>query len=189
MRESKAVAEGIIRGGYCYYSSETLESSQIHLLGSGSIMLQVLAARNQLEALDYRVSVWSITSYNELYREAESCERQARLHPTEAAPQPYVTAMFADTSGVYVAASDYMKTPARGIAPRMPASYQVLGTDGYGLSESREELRSYFEISADHICHAALVQLLRTQTKGKRRIQSQIDALGINPNKSDPTLR
>ena len=97
--------------------------------------------------------------------------------------------MFADTSGVYVAASDYMKTLARSIAPWMPANYQVLGTDGYGLSESREELRGYFEISADHICHMALVQLLRTQTKGKRRIQSEIDALGINPNKPDPTLR
>ena len=152
-------------------------------------MQQVLAARDQLEALDYRVSVWSITSYNELYREAESCERLARLHPTAAAPQAYIKAMFADTSGVYIAASDYMKTLARSIAPWMPASYQVLGTDGYGLSESREELRDYFEISAEHICHTALVQLMRTQTKGKRRIQSQIDALGINPDKPDPALR
>ena len=189
MPESEAVAEGIIRGGYCYSSSETIESSQIHLLGSGSIMQQVLAARDQLEALDYRVSVWSITSYNELYREAESCERLARLHPTAAAPQAYIKAMFADTSGVYIAASDYMKTLARSIAPWMPTSYQVLGTDGYGLSESREELRDYFEISAEHICHTALVQLMRTQTKGKRRIQSQIDALGINPDKPDPALR
>lgn len=97
--------------------------------------------------------------------------------------------MFADTSGVYVAASDYMKTLARSIAPWMPASCQVLGTDGYGLSESREELRDYFEISAKHICHTALVQLLRTQNRGKRRIQSQIDALGINPDKPDPALR
>jgi pyruvate dehydrogenase E1 component len=97
--------------------------------------------------------------------------------------------MFIDTSGVYIAASDYMKSLARSIAPWMPASYQVLGTDGYGLSESREELRDYFEISADHICQAALVQLLRTQAKGKRRIQSQIDALGINPDKPDPTMR
>lgn len=186
MPDQEHITEGIIKGGYCYYSSDQIINSQIHLLGSGSIIQQVLLAKDHLEELGYLVSVWSITSYNELYRDAEACERHARLHPGSESKTSFLESLFAGSSGVYVAASDYMKSLARSIAPWMPENYQVLGTDGYGLSESREELRNYFEVDARHICHTALVGLLRDGKGNRRRIISQLANLKIDVEKPDP---
>jgi len=122
-------------------------------------MQQVLNARDLLEEKGFAVSVWSITSYNELLRDAEQCERENRLHPFAKALIPSIEKLFKNTSGSYVAASDYMKIFANSIAPWMPGHFTALGTDGYGLSESRADLREYFEISPDYISHAALVGL------------------------------
>ena len=189
MPDDKKVQEGIVNGAYHFYGTKSAETSQVHLLGSGSIMQQVLAARNKLEAMGLLVSVWSITSYNELYREAEACERNNRLHSQKKATTPYVSKLFEKTSGAYVAVTDYMKTLPRSIAPWMPEPYLVLGTDGYGLSESRESLRDYFEISPDYICHAALVGLQRAGDIDTKQFKKFTADLNIDPNKPDPALR
>lgn len=189
MPDDKEIETGIIKGGYHFYSSENIQSSNIHLLGSGSIMQQVLSARDKLEAMGFEVSVFSITSYNELYREAEACERDNRLHPQKKPAKPFVQELFDKTHGSYVAVSDYMKALPRSIAPWMPDSYLVLGTDGYGLSESRETLRDYFEISPDYICHAALVGLQRTGEIDKKQFNKFSAELNIDPEKPDPALR
>ncbi len=189
MPADEDTATGIIAGAYHYYATESREASQVHLLGSGSIMQQVLAARDKLEDLGFSVSIWSVTSYNELYREAESCERHNRLHPAQEAKQSIVEKLFAATSGCYVAATDYMKALPRSIAAWMPDIYLVLGTDGYGLSESRESLREYFEINADHICHAALVGLQRNQSIDKKKFNACMKKIRVESDKIDPMTR
>ncbi len=189
MPDDKAVQEGIVSGAYHFYATKNAKTSQIHLLGSGSIMQQVLAARDKLEAMGLLVSVWSITSYNELYREAEARERDNRLHPQKKATTPYISQLFEKTSGSYVAVTDYMKALPRSIAPWMPEPYLVLGTDGYGLSESRESLRDYFEINPDYICHAALVGLQRADEIDAEQFKELTANLKIDPNKPDPALR
>ncbi len=184
--KSKGIENSIIAGAYHYQSTKTKADSRIHLLGSGSIMQQVLAAQQELESLGYLVSVWSITSYNELYREAEDCQRYNRLHPFEKPQIPYIKQLFAKTSGVYVAATDYMKALPNSIAPWMPEYFTILGTDGYGLSESRSDLREYFEISPDYICHAALVNLFRAGSLKESELKKQLKAFNVDADKADP---
>ena len=189
MTKDKVSQEGILAGAYHFYSTESEKKSQVHLLGSGSIMQQVLAAKKRLESFGFEVSIWSVTSYNELYREAEECVRQNRLNPLTKQKTPYVQRLFAKTTGVYVSASDYMKSLANSITPWMPSNYFVLGTDGYGLSETREDLRNYFEISSDYICHAALVGLFRTKKVSAAEFKRFAKDLKIKPNKPSPATR
>ena len=141
MPKKKGIEKGILAGAYHFQSTKSEKTSQVHLLGSGSIMQQVLNAKEKLEDMEFEVSVWSVTSYNELYREAEVCARQNRLHPFNKEKIPYIKKLFENTKGVYVAASDYMKALPNSIAPWMPDNFLILGTDGYGLSESRPDLR------------------------------------------------
>ena len=189
MPKKKQLEKELLAGAYHFQSTISEKSSQVHLLGSGSIMQQVLSAKTKLEELNLEVSVWSVTSYNELYRQAEECERHNRLHPFSQEKVPYVQQLFKNTSGVYVAASDYMKALPNCIAPWMPNSFFILGTDGYGLSESREELRKYFEISADYICHAALVGLFRNKSISAAELKKKIKKLAIDPEKFNPMDR
>ena len=187
--EKKSVQDGILAGAYLFASSGSVNDSQVHLLGSGSIMQQVLGAKEKLESMGFKISVWSVTSYNELYREAEQCKRINRLHPLKKAREPYIKKLFAGTNGVYVAASDYMKAFPNSIASWMPENYTVLGTDGYGLSESRADLRDYFEISTDYICHAALVGLFRDGTIRANTLKKHFAKLKFDPDKVDPVTR
>jgi len=186
MAEGDDIRAGILAGAYHYCCSNSALESNIHLLGSGAIMQQVLSAKEKLEQLGHHVSVWSITSYNELCREAEACERFNRLHPEEEQKVPYVQQLFSRFNRVIVAASDYMKALPNSISRWMPNDYLVLGTDGYGLSESRAALRDYFEISADYICHGALVGLYRRGEIKKQDFDEQCAELNIDTNKSDP---
>lgn len=185
----KDIEADIVAGGYLLGSTQEPKDSNVHLLGSGSIMQQVLAARDKLEAEGFRVSIWSITSYNELLRDAQECERENRLHPFKKAKLPYIEKLFGNTSGSYVAVSDYMKALASSIAPWMPKHFTALGTDGYGLSESREELRNYFEISPDYICQAALVGLHKLDKLDKVQLRKHLKQLDIDPEKTNPMHR
>ncbi|MEX0964573.1 MAG: pyruvate dehydrogenase (acetyl-transferring), homodimeric type [Pseudohongiellaceae bacterium] len=184
--KTKHIDMAIVAGGYLFSSTKNKKYSQIHLLGSGSIMQQVLAARDILEAKGFNVSVWSITSYNELLRDAQECERMNRLHPFEKPAIPYVEKLFANSSGSYVAVSDYMKALANGIAPWIPGHFTALGTDGYGLSESRADLRNYFEINPDYICQAALVGLFKLGRLDAAALKKHLKGLSIDPQKANP---
>lgn len=185
----KNIDQSIIAGAYLLQSSDTVTNSQIHLLGSGSIMQQVLIASEKLESMGFSVSVWSVTSYNELYREAEECERHNRLHPFAKRKIAYIEQLFAKTSGSYVAATDFMKSLAYGIAPWMPKNFTALGTDGYGLSESRADLRQYFEIDADAICHAALVGLFKDDALNSAELSKLLKGFDVDPEKDNPVDR
>jgi pyruvate dehydrogenase E1 component len=183
-----AIEDGVLRGLYCFARSPVTDASasRVNLLGSGSIMMQVLEARDRLEERGVAVDVWSVTSYNELYRDAMDCERWNRLHPDEAPRTPYVEQTLGERGGVYVAASDFMKALPNCIAPWIPGRYTVLGTDGYGLSESREELRAYFEVSPEHLILAALKALRDDGSNSTPATAELVDELGIDPEKANP---
>ena len=185
-----ALQQSILAGAYRFQSEAGAARCDIHLLGSGAIMRQVLAASERLREWGHACAVWSVTSYNELYREAESCERFNRLHPTAEWRIPYIRRLFADCGdSVVVAASDYMKSLPNSIARWMPENYLVLGADGYGLCETREDLRDWFEVSANHICHTALVGLFRAGKIDAAELSAKSAALDIDPEKSDPATR
>ena len=187
--EDKSVQEGILAGAWLFESDAPAADCAVHLLGSGSIMQQVLQARERLREWGFDCAVWSVTSYNELYREAESCERHNRLHPTAEQRTPHIRRLFPDDGGIVIAATDYMKALPNSIARWMPENYLVLGTDGYGLCETRADLRNWFEVSADYICHAALVGLFRAGKIEAAELAAKTAELDIDPEKMDAALR
>jgi pyruvate dehydrogenase E1 component len=178
--EDESVIEGVLKGAYCYRRSTNKKGETINLLSSGAIMQQALQAADSLEKAGYQVNIWSITSFIELEREAQICERWNRLHPDETPKEPYVKTLFKDEEGVFVAVTDYMKSLPNSIARWMPEFYTVLGTDGYGLSESRNDIRDYFEISSRCISQAAISLLYRSGRIDQERMQQLIAALEID---------
>ena len=155
------------------------EPAQVNLFGSGAIMQEVLAAAATLRSQDLVVDVWSVTSYNELAREGQAAERQ-KLHSVGGdAPDAYVARALADQEGVFVAASDYQKALPLSIERWVPGAYAVLGTDGYGLSEARPELRDYFEVSANWITFAALALLAQNNRIAPERAQTFASDTGL----------
>ncbi len=151
--------EGIVRGMYALHRSPAGSGAAVNLLGSGALIAEVQAAAQTLEAMGKPVNVWSVTSYTELARQGTAAERARMLTAGDAEQRPYVETLLADEEGVFVAASDYMRALPLSIARWFPGPYTVLGTDGYGLSESRDALRGYFEVSRDWIVFAALSTL------------------------------
>ena len=151
------LVQGVLDGGYCLDPAQS--EADIHLLASGSILQQAIRAKAELQALGYEVSLWSMTSYVELQRDAFAVAAANRQNPQAPAQVSKVEAMFDDASGAIIAVTDYMASLAQGIAAWMPAGYEVLGTDGFGLSESRAALRAHFEVDADAIVSAALANL------------------------------
>ncbi|TDJ43704.1 MAG: pyruvate dehydrogenase (acetyl-transferring), homodimeric type [Gammaproteobacteria bacterium] len=154
-------AEGIIKGMYAFERSTSRAKSgrKAHLFGSGAIMNEVRKARQLLEDLGVSTDIWSVTSYNELSRQGLAVERRNLFDGEEQPAVPYVRELLEQEQGVFVAASDYMKALPLSIARWVPGPYVVLGTDGYGVSESRPDLRAYFEVSAEYIAYAAMASL------------------------------
>lgn len=124
--------------------------------------------------MGYAPAIWSVTSYIELAREAEVCEREARLHPLEETGIPYIKSLFEGVKGPIVAVSDYQKSLPASIARWMPSSYTVLGTDGFGLSESREALRQHFEVDAAHIVRAVLAGLYQNGDISEETLKNSV---------------
>ena len=157
--EAPAVREGVLRGGYCWMRG-TGDGPAVNLLASGPIFQEALQAAELLEAAGCTVSLWSITSFTELARDAQGCDDFNRGRPQDEHRTSYLRTLFDDADGVFVAATDYMKLLPNSIAGWMPPSFVALGTDGFGKSEARGVLRDYFRISAAHIARAALDELL-----------------------------
>jgi pyruvate dehydrogenase E1 component len=188
------VREGILRGMYRFRASQKKEGGKkkeaglkANLFGSGAIMLEVIKAADILEE-KYGVAcdVWSVTSYKELYKDGNAVERWNMLHPAEPQRVPYVTSQLKDTQGVFVAASDYVKALPESISQWMPRPLIALGTDGFGRSEGRRQLRDFFEVDAKHIALAALTALMRDGKVKAADVQKAIKELEINPEKCDP---
>jgi pyruvate dehydrogenase E1 component len=175
---------------YLLKEAKNKNKLRVQLLGSGTILREVEAAAELLEK-DWGVAadVWSATSFTELRRDGLAAERWNMLHP-EAKPRvPYVTKILQDKAGPVVAASDYLKTFADQIRPFIPKdrSYRVLGTDGFGRSDSRAKLRHFFEVNRYFVAIAAL-KALADQGEGKAKtVADAIKKYGIDPEKADPT--
>jgi pyruvate dehydrogenase E1 component len=184
----KGAEEGIVRGIYKFKAAEG-GKAKVQLFGSGPILNEAVRAQNILkEKYSVQADVWSVTSYNELRREALTVERWNRLHPAENAKQPYIltTLESARAEGPIIAASDYMKAVPDQLAPWLGTRLVSLGTDGFGRSDNREHLRRHFEINAESIAAAALSRLAREGKFDAKRAQAALQELGVNPEKVDP---
>jgi len=182
------VRDGILKGLYRFRPTENPgDRPRVHLLGSGAILREALAAQELLDGeCGVAADVWSATSYTLLRRQALEAERWNLLHPGEPPRRPYVTGLFADEPWPVVAASDYMKAVPDQIARWVPGGLFPLGTDGFGRSESRQQLREHFEVDARFIALAALQQLAATDQVDAAAPQQAIQRWGINPEKLDP---
>ena len=186
----QGVEEGILKGMYLLKESRSKSKSRVQLLGCGTILREVLAAAELLEA-DWGVAadVWSATSFTELRRDGLAAERWNMLHPEAKPRTPYVTHVLKERAGPVVAASDYLKAFADQIRPFVPQgrAYRVLGTDGFGRSDSRAKLRHFFEVNRQFVTVAALKALAEQGEAKAKTVAEAIKKYGIDPEKPDPT--
>jgi pyruvate dehydrogenase E1 component len=159
----------------------------VQLFGSGPILNEAVRAQAIL-AGKYGVTadVWSVTSYNELRREALGVERWNRLHPDQPARVPYIAQAVKDADGPIIAATDYMKVVADQVGPWLNGRMEALGTDGFGRSDNREYLRRHFEINAESIAAAALSRLAREGKFDPARAKAAFADLQIPTEGPDP---
>ena len=181
----KGSEEGIVRG--MYRIRKAGKGGRIQLLGSGTILRETLAAAEILRQ-DFKVEadVWSVTSFNELRRDGIEMERWNMMHPDQPRRKSYVEIQLESTQGPVVAASDYMRTVADQIRPYVPRAYSVLGTDGFGRSDCRSELRRFFEVDRNYITLAALKALADEGEIPVKVVAEAIKKLGIDPEKPNP---
>jgi pyruvate dehydrogenase E1 component len=186
--------QGILKGLYLLKNSTLKNKPRVQMLGSGTILREVIAAAELLEK-DWGVAadVWSATSFTELRREGLAAERWNMLHPEDQSRVPHVAHCLGKRAGPVVAASDYMKSFADQIRPFIPKDaakdrvYKVLGTDGFGRSDSRARLRHFFEVNRYFIAIAALKALAESGEGKAKTVTEAIRKYGINPEKPDPT--
>jgi pyruvate dehydrogenase E1 component len=179
--------EGILRGMYRLQPSANPKAKlRAQLLGSGAILNEVLAAQKLLEKYDVAADVWSVTSYQELYRDGHACDRHNMLNPGGAPRVPHVTALMKDAPGVIVAASDYLKVLPDSIDRWLPRRVRSLGTDGFGRSEDRARLREFFEVNARFVALATLAELAQDGQIDRQVVAQAMKDLDINPDKLNP---
>jgi pyruvate dehydrogenase E1 component len=178
--------EGILRGMYKLAPAASGEA-QIQLLGSGVILREVLAAQ-QLLADDFGVAadVWSVPSFTELAREGAEVERWNTFHPGEEPRQSWVERQLGDATGPIVASTDYMRAFADQIRPYVSQPYRVLGTDGFGRSDYRKTLRSFFEVDRHHVVLTALTELAKTGVVDASAPKKAIETYEIDPERPAP---
>jgi len=178
--------EGILRGIYRFKAAPG-GKAVAHLFGSGSIMNEALRAQTILaERYQVQADAWSVTSYNELRREALAVDRWNRLHPGEPPRRPYLLEALGGAEGPIVAATDYMKIVADQVSPWLPGRMTTLGTDGFGRSDNRQQLRRHFEVNAEAIAAAALAALAREGRFDAVAARQAIGQLGVDPDAGDP---
>jgi pyruvate dehydrogenase E1 component len=177
--------EGIIKGMYLF--KEGSGSNKVQLLGSGTILREVIKASELLQSdWDVASDIWSATSFTELSREAQAADRWNRLHPSETAKTPYVAEALAGREGPFIAATDYIQSYAEQIRKWVPGKYEVLGTDGFGRSDTRAQLRKHFEVNSHYVVVAALKALADEGKIPAEKVAEAIAKYGINPEKPTP---
>ncbi len=182
--------EGILKGMYVVKPSSKPDAKlRAQIFGSGTILTEALKAQQILEQ-KYGVGadVWSVTSYVNLYRDGNACERWNRLHPGDKPRVPYVTQVTKDAPGVFVSASDYLKVLPDSMDRWLPRRMHALGTDGFGRSDTRAALRDFFEVDARFITVATLHALMLEKQVKPELVNKAIADLGIDVNKPDPAI-
>ncbi len=188
MPEGRNVTEGIMKGMYRFSKSKMRKKNapKAHLLGSGAIMNEATGAAEILEKYGVSADVWSVTSYKELYRNALETERWNRLHPFGKKKSSHIENCLKNENGVFVAASDYLKSLPSSISRLLPGRTVELGTDGFGRSDTREKLREFFEVDSNNIVYAALWALREEGKMSDENLEKAMKELRINPRKKDP---
>ncbi len=183
----KGVEAAIIKGMYLFSEGKG-KSATVQLLGSGTILRESIAAAEMLEK-DFGVAadVWSVTSFNELRREGLDAERWNMLHPEAKQRISYVEECLGKRNGPVIASTDYMKSYADQIRGFLPKRFKVLGTDGFGRSDSRKKLRGFFEVDRNYITVAALKALAEDGTINASEVTRAIKLYKLNPDKPNPT--
>ncbi|SEI82701.1 pyruvate dehydrogenase E1 component [Azotobacter beijerinckii] len=182
------VEEGIVKGMYLLEEDKRDAAHHVQLLGCGTILREVREAAKILRE-DYNIAadVWSVTSFNELRRDGLAVERRNRLHPGQKPEQTYVEQCLTGRKGPVVASSDYMKLFADQIRQWVPSKeYKVLGTDGFGRSDSRKKLRHFFEVDRYWVVLAALEALADRGDIEAKVVAEAIAKFGIDPDKRNP---
>ncbi len=182
----KGVEEGIIKGMYLYKKAGKAKHT-VQLLGSGAILREVIAAAELLEK-DFAVTadVWSVTSYAEMHRDGAAILRENMFHPEKAKKKTYVEQCLEKQEGPIIAATDYIRAYANLIRPYLNRSYTVLGTDGFGRSDTRERLRHFFEVDRYYVAVAALHALAEEGKIPASTVTEAMKKYNIDPNKPNP---
>ena len=183
------VEEEIIKGLYRFKEVKKPTKKHVTLMGSGTILVQAIKAAEMLEE-DFGVTseIWSATSFNELARDCQDVARFNRLNPLEDPKTSFVAEQLSKAKGPVIAATDYMKNYAEQIRSCVPGRYTVLGTDGFGRSDSRVNLRRFFEVDANHIAAAAMVDLYREGSITKSVLEKALKKYDIDGAKPNPRL-
>ena len=180
------VEDGILKGMYLLQVGGQ-GKIRAQLMGSGTILREVLGAAELLEKdFNIPVDVWSVTSFNELRREALAVERWNQLHPDHPPKKCYIETCLANRPGPYVAATDYMKIIPDQIQRWVPGPFVSLGTDGYGRSDDRKALRQHFEVDKRYIAVSALKALADDDVLDQKTVAQAIEKYGIDPDRPDP---
>ena len=179
MPQRKGIEEEILKGMYLLKAGEKGDK-KVQLMGSGVILNEVMKGAELLKK-DFGVDadIWSVPSFNLLHRDAIEVERYNRLHPLEEAKLPFVTRQLQGYEGPVIASTDYIRSFADRIRAYIPNDYHVLGTDGFGRSDSRANLRDFFEVDSRHVAVAALSALAEQGKVGKEVVQQAIEKYGI----------
>ncbi|SHK46235.1 pyruvate dehydrogenase E1 component [Shimia gijangensis] len=183
------VEDEIIKGLYRFKGVKKPGKKHVTLMGSGTILIQAMKAAEMMET-DFGVTseIWSATSLNELARDCQDVARWNRLNPLEEPKSSFVNQQLSKAKGPVIAATDYMKNYAEQIRTCVPGRYTVLGTDGFGRSDSRENLRRFFEVDANHIAAAAMVDLFREGSITKVVLEKALAKYDIDGTKPNPRL-
>jgi pyruvate dehydrogenase E1 component len=185
--------EGILKGIYrlreVTAAKPAADLPQVQLLGSGTILREVLRAAEMLaDSWGVSSTVWSVTSWKELRREAQECRRWNMLHPEVEPRKSYLETTLAAADGVFVAASDHVRAVPEQLDPWIPGGLFTLGTDGFGRSETRGPLRRHFEVDAECIVIGTLYQLAQRGAIGADQVTKAIETLGVDPEKVDAAM-
>ncbi|MBM88737.1 MAG: pyruvate dehydrogenase (acetyl-transferring), homodimeric type [Gammaproteobacteria bacterium] len=163
------------------------KDQRLRLLGSGTILREVIKAAEVLrQEFSVAVDVWSVTSFNELRKEALAVTRENMLHPGKKPRLPFITEKLSKLEGPVIASTDYMKTYSDQVREFVPDSYRVLGTDGFGRSDSREQLRHFFEVDSKFVVLAALTELKELKLIDAKEISKHMESTGIQQDKVNP---
>jgi pyruvate dehydrogenase E1 component len=183
----EGVEDGIVKGMYLLRLGEKGKGPRVQLLGSGTILREVMAGALLLKS-DFGVNadIWSVTSFNELRREGMSVERWNLLHPKQKAKKSYVETLLASHPGPVVASTDYMRVYADQIRSQIPRRFTVLGTDGFGRSDYRVQLRKFFEVNRYYVVVAALKSLAEDKEIPMDKVEEAITKYGLDPDKPNP---
>ena len=188
MPKNKNVEEGILKGMYLFKELNSYKKTKIQLLGSGTILREMIKAAEILQN-DYQIdsNIWSVTSFNELRKEALEIERYNLLHPDKQPKKSYLEECLSSMEGPIVAASDYIRLNSDQIRPFIRKSFYSFGTDGYGRSDTRKNLRKFFEVDKEHLVTYSLSVLAQEQLIPSKYAKEAIKKFNINPEKPIPT--